>query len=194
MFGALNPGSPAYQLAQLRQLAESIHGDNAIHHLAGEQLQAGSRTGNIRARVTQQDAIAIFLRLLLNAFDHLCAEWVRDIGNQYQNHRAARRTQLARQQIRLIVALFDCLKDFLPVSRFYAVAVIQHTGNGGDRHTRHPGDFLNRHSDPSVLKLTRRKPLNPCRLRRRDPDPADGAPKGRFLLRQNHQKRAQPPG
>ena len=142
---ALHPGRIANHGGQFRQAGERVHGNNAVDHFAGEQLQARGRAGQIRPGVTQQNAVAILLRLFFYPFHHLGAKGVSDIGDHHQDHIAASGSQLTRQQVRLIVALFDRLQHALTVFGFYRIAVVQHPRHRGHRDAGQTSNFLNRH-------------------------------------------------
>ncbi len=103
---------------QFRQAGERVHGNNAVDHFAGEQLQARGRAGQIRPGVTQQNAVAILLRLFFYPLHHLGAKGLAILETITGDHIAAGGSQLTRQQVRLIVALFDRLQHALTVLAF----------------------------------------------------------------------------
>ena len=106
-------------------------------------MQARGRTGQIRAGITQQDPVAVLFRLFFNTLDHLGAKGVSDIRDHHQNHIAAGRSQLAGQQIRLVVTLFDRLQHTFAILRFNGIAVIQYPRYRRHRDARQASDFLN---------------------------------------------------
>ena len=143
VFGALHPGGIANQRRQLGKAGKGVHGDNAVDHFAGQQAQSRAGAFNIGTGVTEQNTVAIFLRLRLNALHHLGAERVGNIGDHHQDHIAARGAQLTSQKIGLVVSLFNRLQDAIAVFGFDGIAVIQHARYRRHRDARQLGDFLN---------------------------------------------------
>jgi len=128
VFRALHPGRVADKSGDILQRRRRIHSDDAIHHFAGQQAEIGGFSPQLRGGVAEQNMVALRLCFRFDALHHARAERIRDIRDQHQQHMALGGAQLARQQIRLIVAGGDRRQH--PIARicFHPWMIVKHAG------------------------------------------------------------------